>query len=646
MNRTALLCLCLLLGLCTRARAQETTKDGSKLVLGTEEVIPLQPVTPPPAEGGTPTQTPSVEENALLPSSKLPEEETGEKLEWKWGGKVQSDLRFRAEKKALGGTYDRKELPTGIERNENILQMKLDVSYGKIAGKADVDFVWWGMIAELKGLPDLSLIQNTDPYYLQAHSLYVEIYDFLIPKMDLRVGQQMVLWGKGDRFNPTNHLNANDLEDVLLFGEQLGNIMVKLDYTPFSDWTVSGVLVPVFKPALLPRSAALGLAASDRLPFLDSDLRYRLHFEKTLGEKPLVGNAYPALVNEIRPILPERNFNNMPFSFRLAGPFFEQDVAFSYYRGFSDIPVPRKNYVRQVTDKACRADEPGCLQNYLETESTLGYPRMQAAGFNMAGEMNPLGWISGSIKPIGYRIEVAVVFPEKTDMSMYQDQITLSGVTMDAGEYNYGSDYPSGQRPLVIDDTPFAKWVVGLDYTFGEHVYMNVMWVHGMPDEFGAGDFLHEGFVVRQGSVTGDNPSNCIVLEMLNGADEGTAAARCGRKRVTEVLKPRISDYAVIGLDFKFAGDKALLRLFTILDVSGYYRESWNETLGRRERKYLGPLSEDGFSVILYPEFNYNFGNGLDLGCGLLLQLGKNYTKFGDPAAGGSLVWTRARFQF
>ena len=30
----------------------------------------------------------------------------------------------------------------------------------------------------------------------------------------------------------------------------------------------------------------------------------------------------------------------------------------------------------------------------------------------------------------------------------------------------------------------------------------------------------------------------------------------------------------------------------------------------------------------------------------LLIQLGKDYSKFGDPAAGGSTVWTRGRFAF
>jgi len=58
------------------------------------------------------------------------------------------------------------------------------------------------------------------------------------------------------------------------------------------------------------------------------------------------------------------------------------------------------------------------------------------------------------------------------------------------------------------------------------------------------------------------------------------------------------------------------------------------------------PFSKEGFSAVIYPDFNYNFGNGLELGLGALIQLGKEYTKFGDAAAGGSLIFTRGRFSF
>lgn len=209
-----------------------------------------------------------------------------------------------------------------------------------------------------------------------------------------------------------------------------------------------------------------------------------------------------------------------------------------------------------------------------------------------------------------------------------------------AGEYDYDSDgEPGGPQPLVVEDIPFAKWTLGLDYSLGSHVMVNLMWVHGMADDFGAGDFFHEGWVVRQGGVLVSDDSafeQCAIFE-------GTAA--CGPRYAREIIRPKIGDYAVFGLDVKFDDDKALIRLFTVFEVSPYYEDYYDEAAGERVRKYISPYW-DSFSCILFPEFNYNFGNGLDLGFGALIQIGKIYTKFGDPAASGSFVWTRARFSY
>jgi hypothetical protein len=102
----------------------------------------------------------------------------------------------------------------------------------------------------------------------------------------------------------------------------------------------------------------------------------------------------------------------------------------------------------------------------------------------------------------------------------------------------------------------------------------------------------------------------------------------------------------VIGVDLKFLNDNALLRLFTIWDVTGVEEEHWDRERKERVRTTHSIFSKEGFSAILYPEFNYNFGNGLELAVGALIGLGEDYTKFGDPAAGGDLIWTRGRFSF
>jgi len=191
-----------------------------------------------------------------------------DELELRWGGRVQSDVRFRIQAKETGAFYKKLELPAGVARNENIFKAKLDALYGSYAGVVDVDFVWLGYPESLDGIADLSDRGFVDPYYLQVHALYLEAADFIFEGLDLRIGQQQIKWGVGDQFNPTNTLNPNDVEDVLLFGEQMANLMIKLDYAVYDMWTVSGVLVPIFQPALptasAPSSSSRGFWAGPR----------------------------------------------------------------------------------------------------------------------------------------------------------------------------------------------------------------------------------------------------------------------------------------------------------------------------------------------------------------------------------------------
>lgn len=588
---------------------------------------------------------PAAAEDAAAAAKAVPQTE---EFKLRFGGELQTDVRFRLAPKSIGPFYDRSDstfytrddLPAGVARNQNLLKLKLDAVYGQFAGVVDLDLVYLGVPGEIDGVAALSARDQIDPYYFRAHAAYIEASD-LLPGLDLRVGQQLVQWGKADHFNPTNNLNANDLEDVLLFGAELSNMMARLDYSPHSSLEFSAVLVPIFKPALLPTTAQLGLGATDRMPMAEAALRRRLVTEKAMT----AGLGFPTTVSGVVPLQPDTSAANMQFALRAAYTLFGQDLALSYYRGRNDFPQPVQNHTSQLTEKFCdRAAPTTCVDGLLETRVKLAYPEVQVAGFNLAGEI-PIDWIADSLGGIGYRIEVGVYFPEPIGIALLQDTIRIGIATQPAGEYDYDNDgQPGGPLPTVLDDTPFAKWTLGLDYTFGAHVMVNLMWVHGIVDEFGAGDFFSERMVVRRSEAVGD-PARiqaCITAERIGFPN---ADSPCGEHFAREVVRPRLGDYAVLGMDVRFLDDRALLRLFGILEVSPYFEEFYDEQAGRRVRRYLD-LFGDGFSAILYPEFNYNFGQGLELGFGALLQFGESYTKFGDPAAGGHFVWTRARFSY
>jgi hypothetical protein len=550
-------------------------------------------------------------------------------IDLQFSGRLQTDLRARITQKSIGQWYDRLELARGISRNENIAKLRLEANAGRFFGVADLDFVWIGIQRDVEVFSDVLQREKVDSYRLEAHAIYAEVADLLTPGLDLRVGQQKVSWGKGDQFNPTNTINANDLEDQLLFGEQMANAMVRLDYAPGEgQWTVSAVLVPVFKPALLPETAMLGLADLSRLPFAEQQLRQRIHAEQALARDSF---GYPTQVSRASIVLPETRLDNMQAALRVAGTVAEQDIALSYYVGRSDMPQPFLNYSYISDDPRCASNDPtDCIKGSIETEVSMFYPRMHVVGLNAAGQMNLLGWLSSKIRPIGYRLEAALIFPQKSTIALLQEQI----LTQPAGEYDY--ELGDNVRPVTIPDTPFAKWVVGLDYTFSRHLYTNLQWVHGLVDEFGAGDFINEGWSVRSGGVAGDTPvALCAVIDEERGR-------RCAR----ELLRPRIGDYLVLGIDIKLLSDKLLGRLFMIFDLNGITEELWDPDADDRVRIHHSPFSAEGFSAVVFPEVTYNFGRGFELSGGALLKLGKSHTKFGDPAAGGSEVWTRARFSF
>ncbi len=562
-------------------------------------------------------------------------------LKFDWTAKVQTDLRFRLAPVSIGDYYNQVSAPAGVERNQNLLAVRVGAKYGRFAAVADMQFVIDGYSGKLNGVTDLENVAETQPYYVDVNGLYIEGKDLLVHGLDLRIGQQIVSWGVGDQFNPTNNLNPDDLRDPLLFGKQAGNFMVKTDYWIGEDWSISGVLVPIFKPALLPPTGPLGIAAIDRLPMVDPEIRHRIEAEEALA----ASQGFPTVVSSATPVMPDPSFGNMQFAFRIAGTVAGQDLALSYYNGRTDFPQPVNNQTAQSTTPVCAPQGSPCTNGLLNTAVTLEYPKMQVVGLNAAGEI-PISKIKQSLHGIGYRLEGALIFPQAQSISLYNGAVNLGGFMQPAGEYDYkGNGVPGGTRPLVVESTPFAKWVVGLDYAMGAHVYVNAQWVHGLLDEYGAGDFINPGhvltpgslptgYVVRQSGVTTSPTDTASLCVLYKNGDQ------CGR----EVLRRREGDYAVLGVDLKFLSNKALLRLFGILDMTGYVVDQWDPVRQQRVQTNLPPFSSGGYSFVLYPDLNYNFGNGFELGCGALIQLGETYTKFGDPAAGGTVVFTRARF--
>ena len=125
----------------------------------------------------------------------------------------------------------------------------------------------------------------------------------------------------------------------------------------------------------------------------------------------------------------------------------------------------------------------------------------------------------------------------------------------------------------------------------------------------------------------------------------GASERGSGEECITEWYRPKIADYLVLGADFRFAENRALIRLFAIWEVSGY-TYSYPDRLGNRQTEKFMPWEKEAFSAVIFPQFSYFFSNGFEAELGGLVALGRDYTRFGDPAVGGSLVWSRFRVRY
>lgn len=561
---------------------------------------------------------------AWAPSAGAQEESSGPV--WEKQIRIESDLRFRLEDQSIGNQFAQRTLVQGVERNQNLLSTKLSVSWENLRAVAQADLVLFGYRDQITSIEGLSDAEQLQPYRIDINELYVQVKDLLVKGLDVRLGQQIVQWGVADQFNPTNNLNADDILDPVQFGRQQGNFMARADFWVSDDFSIQGVLVPLFKAARLPPSAQLGLYAIDRLPWQEEKLRYRIGTERNAA---LTLANTPTAVDKITIDQPETSFENMQAGFRIAGTVVGQDWSLSYYNGRTDFPVAVKNHTRQSADPICNEETKECSNGALLTDVTLAYPKMHVYGLNLAGEIPTTKDAGG----IGYRLEGALVVPREQKIELTNDEINLAGFKIPKGEYDYDGDgRPGGpSQPTVVDNQPYLKWTLGFDYSFAGGVLLNAMWVHGFADEYGAGDWMFGKPVVRESSTLGGTPE--IV---------GCAIAQDGTKCAHEITRPAQGDYVVLGGDVKFLDDQALVRVFAIFEVNGYTESTVENE--KRVEKSLPFYTPEGFSASIFPEFDYNFGNGLELGLGALFAIGKPYTKFGDPAAGGSMTYVRARY--
>ena len=326
--------------------------------------------------------------------------------------------------------------------NENRLTLEFDK---RITGNSKFySEVWIRNI----GLPDINSSSDlynkgiVDPYNLEIREANIQLYGFLFKNLDIKIGRQIIVWGKADKINPTSNLNPPDMEDVLDFGRRRGSDAINLNYYLNNDFSLQGVYVPFFQPANLP----VGIFANALNP------------DMTLPDGMTLKGFSDTL------LLPKFNLKESSVAgFRFKGYTKGIDFTLSYIWGYDGLPVTTRNTFIPVD-----------LSGGVDIKSQLSFMRTHIAGADFAT----------GIAGIGLWGEAALFIPgEKVIM------------TTDLSAF-----YPSSPVPVTVDsvivDKPYIKFIVGGDYNFRDGSYINLQYLHGFFHEKGE-ENLNDYFFLR-----------------------------------------------------------------------------------------------------------------------------------------------------
>ncbi|MBC7922592.1 MAG: hypothetical protein H7Z75_16040 [Ferruginibacter sp.] len=146
--------------------------------------------------------------------------------------------------------------------------------------------------------------------------------NFFLKNLDLRLGKQIITWGRADGINYTNNLNPVDYSDLLdTEDETMGVFALRSKYY-LKAWTLEGIVVPVFTPSILPQSN------SPWFRDLPAAVPHPYDSSKTI----------PVSYDPLLTLLPRRDWRSAQWAGRIAKTIAGLDFSVSYYRGFNDLP--------------------------------------------------------------------------------------------------------------------------------------------------------------------------------------------------------------------------------------------------------------------------------------------------------------------
>jgi len=159
-----------------------------------------------------------------------------------------------------------------------------------------------------------------DPLYHSEPEIKIkEAYvDLDLGQFDLRLGRQIVIWGKADEFNPTDFINPEDYREFISLNKadrKIGLFYPKLDYF-IGNFKIEGIFIPIFTPSDIPMHTSH--------PWIPCQI------------KDILVNPKIILTQTQEP---EHKLGNSEYALKLGAILPGFDFSFCYFEGFFDIPV-------------------------------------------------------------------------------------------------------------------------------------------------------------------------------------------------------------------------------------------------------------------------------------------------------------------
>ncbi len=213
---------------------------------------------------------------------------------WDVDGSLSSELGYRFEKQRETSEPQRNfgQGPTLVKWRHTL----------QVNGQVQLSDSWkW--VVEGWGFYDSAYSQrgrnDFDDNTLETYESDAELREFwvggpLTSWMDLRFGRQIVVWGEADVETATDVLNPRDLREPFLTDvedQRLAVTMLKADFYPTLNSTLSVIVIPEFRPELLPPATSDFRVLPPSVDLDDADLpnngpenwEYGLRYKFTVG---------------------------------------------------------------------------------------------------------------------------------------------------------------------------------------------------------------------------------------------------------------------------------------------------------------------------------------------------------------------------